>query len=120
MKIELLQKEIDDKFIRENFFRIKRFVEMLRILDGNWEFFEIDLPVAGSLIPIRHGLGFAPKDVILTSVKGDYGVYFNHEQFDSTNLYVTARGPCRIRFLAGNFTDAAYGASKTEYPFVAP
>lgn len=120
MEIDLLTKEIDDKFVRENVFRLKRFLEALEILDGFWTFFEIDLPVAGTKTKIKHNLKFIPQDILLTSVIGDQKVYFNYVDFDDQYLYVTNRGPCRIRFLAGKYRDSAYGGSTKQYPFVAP
>lgn len=120
MKIDLLNKEIDDKFVRENFFRIKGFLEALKILDGHWQFFEVNLTAAGTKVKIKHNLSFVPKDIILLSVYGDQGVYFNYMDFNDTYLHITNHGPCRVRFLAGHYRDDAYAGGYTEYPFVAP
>jgi hypothetical protein len=120
VKIDLLAKEIDDKFVRENVFRLKKFLEALQILDGFWTFFEVDLAAAGTQAKIKHNLDFVPQDIILLSTIGDQKVYFNYVDFDSTYLYVTNHGPCRIRFLAGKYKDTAYGGSTKQYSFVAP
>lgn len=103
MKLDLILKDIKDLIVRENFFRIKRQLEDQTILAGFWKFYEIDLPNAGTLIPIKHNLNFIPKDIISLSVVGNYNYYFNYNEFDSQFIYVTTSGPCIIRFLAGAY-----------------
>lgn len=120
MKLDLLNKEIEDAYIRENFVRIKRELEAQQILSGFWRFFEVDVTQTGVNIPLKHNLSFVPRDIILLSKEGDQNLYFNYENFDNTNIYVTTTGPCRVRFLAGRYEDKVYGGSKTDFAFVPP
>lgn len=120
MKLDLVTKDIEDKFTRENFFRLKRELEAQQILDGFWQFFEITFTEGGTLVPIKHGMSFVPKDIIMLSIEGDYNFYFNHAEFDKENLYATLAGPCRVRFLAGSYKNKAYGGASTEIPFIPP
>jgi hypothetical protein len=120
LKLDLLNKEINDPYVRENFVRLKRELEAQQILGGYFIFFEKDLTSVGVKVPIKHNLSFVPQDIIVLSVEGSRSIYFNYEDFDSTNLYVTLTKPCRIRFLAGNYKDRAYGGSKKDFAFVSP
>lgn len=122
MRLDLLLKEIKDDISRENFERIQELFDKLQILDGEWYFFDVDLPNAGTN-KIKHNQTFVPKDIILLNIQGDHGVYFKYQSFDGDFIHVVTRGPCRIRFLAGAFGGKAYGqaAGQTRvanYPFI--
>lgn len=119
MKLDLLLKEIPDLIVRENFFRSKRELEAQQILSGFWHFFEVEFQHSGPLQPIKHNLSFIPQDIIILSVEGNHNLFFNHENFDSTNVYITVEGPCRVRFFAGKYSDKSYGGDKKDLPFVA-
>lgn len=118
MKIDLLIKEITDPAIQENFIRLKRELEAQPILQGNWQFYEVEIDTATAKFPYKHHLSFIPKDVVLLSVIGNYNVYFNYVDFDINNIFITTAGACRIRFLVGSF-EKGLGSSK-DIPFVAP
>lgn len=120
MKLDLLNKEIEDQYTRENFVRIKRELEAQQILNGFWRFFEVEFTSVGVKLPIKHNLSFIPQDIIILSKEGDHNLYFNYEDFDSSNLYITNTMPCRVRFLAGSYKDKAYGGSKTDFTFFSP
>lgn len=106
--ISLLLKDLVDKFIRENFTRLQTYLNKQTILQGSWVFFDVDLPTAG-IHQIKHKQSFVPKDIILLNVIGDYNLYFRYMEFDSDYIVVNTAGPCRIRFLAGNFNERVYG-----------
>jgi hypothetical protein len=101
LKLDLNLKDIEDPIVRENFFRLKRFIEEQTILDG---FFT----AAVTSKPVKHNLSFIPKDIVLLSITGDYNAYFNYNDFTSSHIYITAAGPCVIRFLVGTFNKGAY------------
>ena len=103
MSLDLILKDISDKYIRENFFRLKKFLGGQVLFDGNFKFYEIVIDEVNPAFKIAHGLPFIPRDIIQLSVVGDYNYYFLYNDFDRENLYVFAAGPCRIRFLAGAF-----------------
>jgi hypothetical protein len=119
MGLELLLPQIKDQVIRENFSRIQSFMSSIKLLKGDWQFFEIDIPAAATQA-IRHGLPFVPRDIILLHITGDHRVYFKYQDFDATNIYVVASGPCVLRFFAGATSEKAYNKRTTIYPFVAP
>lgn len=120
MKLDLLNKEIEDQHVRENFVRIKRELEAQQILSGFWRFFEVDFTETGVKLPFKHNLSFVPQDIIILSREGSQNLYFNYDDFDSENIYVTSTRPCRMRFLAGRYDDKAYGRSKKDFAFVSP
>ena len=104
-ELELILREIQDKWTRENFSRILRYLQDQVILDGEWTLFEIrfDSPVTN--FKFRHGLNFVPYDVIVLQVIGDRNVEFNNDLFTINHLDITAQGPCYIRFLAGRYPE---------------
>jgi len=120
LKLDLITKEIADVNIRENFAKLKRELELQQILGGYWRFFEWEIKAAGSELPIKHNLSFTPKDIIFLAVQGDRNFWFNFEQFDEKNIYVTTSGPCVLRFLAGRYAYKAYKDITSEYPVVPP
>lgn len=120
MKLDLLTSQIEDEYIRENFTRLKRELEAQQILNGFWHFFELDITQIGVKVPIKHNLSFIPRDIIILSKEGDQSLYFNYADFDDKNLYITTPKPCRVRFLAGQYKDKAYGGSKRDFTFVSP
>lgn len=119
LKLDLLTKEIEDQYTRENFERIKRKVEAEQILQGDFRFFEIDITETGKKVAIKHNLNFIPKDIIILSKHGDHNLYFNYQDFDSQNIYITSPSPCRVRFLAGSYKDRIV-AGKKDFTFIPP
>jgi len=111
--------EIQDKYVRENFFRLTRFIQDQVILDGNWKLLEHYFPKAVTNFKKEHTLGFKPKDIIILNVTGDRNVYFHYDKFTKTHLDITAAGPCKIRFLAGSFKEDFLGSVGADLPHVA-
>ena len=120
MKLDLLTKEVEDQIARENFVRIKRELEAQQILRGQWRFFETEFTQTGVKVPVKHNLSFVPRDIIILSAEGDRNFYFNYENFDDKNLYVTISKPVRLSYLAGRYTDPGYKESKKDFAFVSP
>ena len=123
MRLELLLKELKEQPVRDNFERIRDLFFDLKILDGDWYFFDVDLPQAG-LNKIKHKLTFTPKDIIFLSALGNQSFYFKYQAFDSEHLHIYTSGPGRNRFFAGVITEGVYGAntansraSSQSYPF---
>ncbi len=103
MKLDLKLQEIEDVYSRENFFRIKKFVEDKPFLRGEWVFFEIAINSALTNFKFPHGLGFIPKDVIQTSTVGTGVLTWNYAAFDRTFLDLTTTGPVTVRAFIGRF-----------------
>lgn len=118
MQADLALQNIDDPLIRENFYRLLKYFNLQPLMNADFKFFEVDLPKAGTLVSIKHGLNFIPKDIIVLSAIGDNNYYFKYQAFDKTNLYVTNLGPVRLRFLAGNYAAPGLKNGPVEYPFV--
>lgn len=119
-RLNLILKDIDDIYVRENFKRLIDYLNDSVFFEGDFDFYEIDISQPAELLPIPHGLKFIPADIIFLNVTGDHNVFFNYENFDRDNIYVTAAGPCIIRFLAGRLSELGKGLIKNKYPFVAP
>lgn len=121
MNIDLVLKDIPDVHVRENFFRLQRFINDQVLFDGDFKLFDVSIPKKILSFKVAHGLTFIPEDVIILSTVGDYNVYFRYQNFDKDNLYLTADGPVRIRFLAGKLKEQLQGGGATApFPFVAP
>lgn len=111
MTLDLILKDIDDIYVRENFFRISKYIQNQTILDGQWKFYELEFLSPVSNFRYKHGLSFVPKDIIVLAIDGNRNIYFNYELFDSEFLSITCFGPCRIRFLIGAYRDKFRGVN---------
>ncbi len=118
MKLELILKDIQDLWTRENFFRIKKFTDASPIIGAGLQLFDITVPKKDAKFIVKHGLSFIPADVIHLFTDGDYNFAFLYSEFDRDNIYINAHGPVRIRFLAGKFQDTKSDVKSP--PFVAP
>lgn len=119
--LDLILKDIEDPVARENFFRLSQFLNQQVWFEGDFQLFDITIPREYENFKIKHGLTFIPADIIPLAVEGDYNFYFKYSSFDAEYMYVTARGPVRIRFLAGKLSNQIRNKlSATRLPFVAP
>lgn len=117
-ELELILKEIGDRYTRENFFRLLRFIQDQIILHGNWKLYEKTFEGAVTNFKMAHNQIFIPTDVIQLSVIGDHNVYFNFDKFTRVDLDITADGPVKIRFLAGSYKERL-DPTTSNLPFVA-
>lgn len=106
MKPVLAISEIADQYIRKNFERLRDFILQETPLQGFRAFsIRFEAPVIN--FKFKHGLGFAPKDLIQTSLIGQGGVQWNYSNFTATELDLTVSGavsstaPTTVRFLVG-------------------
>lgn len=120
MDLSLIFDNIKDRFIRENFFRVQKFVQAQAVLLANFTFYEVEISGANSKFALAHGLDFVPIDVIVLSIHGNHNVYFRYQEFDKTNIYLTAAGPVKVRFLAGRYSEPGYEKAPVNFPLVAP
>jgi len=118
--IELILKDIEDPYVRENFFRLSRFINAQPIFDGEFKLFDVSVSPGQRNSPIQHGLTFIPYDIILLSIEGDANFSFRYQNFDKTNIYITNEDQVRIRFLAGRFKDLAGRPNRTPFKEVRP
>lgn len=119
--IDLILKDVVDEYAKENFFRLRKFIDSQVLFEGDFKFFDLEIPRKATNFKILHGLTFTPSDIIQLSASGDLNYYFTYQKFDSQYIYVTTNGPVRIRFLAGKLKDQLRGgANVAPFPFVAP
>lgn len=100
-KLMLILKDISDVYIRDNFFRLQKFLEDQPVLNGGFTFFQVDIKQPSSNFAVAHGLKFVPTDIIFLAVDGNFNFYFKYQNFDKDNIYISAEGPCVLRFMAG-------------------
>ena len=98
MILKLLTKEIPDTHIRENFQRLNDLVREQVPLLG-FKFFEFNLKAGKQTV--RHGLGFQPKDVIVSHVSPEATTTWHHSETTTKDLAVTASAACRVRVFLG-------------------
>jgi len=103
--IELILKEIEQKYSRENFARISRYINSQTILRGQWKLYEKTFESAVTNFKMAHNFDFIPTDIIMLSTIGDRNIYFNFDEFDLTNFDITAAGAVKIRWLAGSYAE---------------
>lgn len=86
----LSTEQITDQFIQENFIRLIKYLKANTALRG-FKHLEITLTNAtiGKEISYPHGLGYVPKDVLVTSTRGPSLISFNYDKFDRDNLFFT-------------------------------
>lgn len=102
---ELILKDVQDPWIRENFKRISEY--MLRDPLGRaiWRFREIEFVSAQTNAKVHHGCGFKPLDIIQTSSIGVGTVTYNFGLFDDETLDITSTGACTVRLFIGAYRD---------------
>ena len=119
--IDLILKDIADPYVRENFFRLRKFIDSQVIFDGDFKLFDISIPKGETKLGILHGLTFIPADIVTLAFEGDGNFYFHYQDFDRDNIYITTQGAVRVRFLAGKLKDPVRAInSSNPYAFVAP
>jgi len=119
--LDLILKDIQDVYSRENFFRIRRFLGEQVIFDGDFKFFDITITQKDTAYKLLHGLTFTPSDIILLSASGNLNYYFKYQFFTKDSIIISANGPVRIRFLAGKLKDQIRNQSDgAPFDFVAP
>ncbi len=119
--LELILKDISDNYVRENFFRIAKYFKKLVFANETFRVFNVDIREASPKLSLKHGLSFIPEDVVVTRIEGDFNFYFRFQEFDRENLYITAAGPVKLKFLAGSFdNELRRNAVGATYPLVPP
>lgn len=118
--IDLILKDITDRYIRENFVRLGKFLNGQSFLGGDFTFVEVEIIQADANFRYKHGLPFIPTDVVLTAIEGDHRVYFKYQNFDRDFVYISATGPCRLRFFLGRVPSKANRVISEKFTLVPP
>jgi hypothetical protein len=93
---------IQDPVVRDALYAILEQFRNEPTLNFGFKFFTIVFASGVTNYRFRHGLGFRPKDAIITDVSNDEDAYFDMDLSDGTHLDITASGACTIRFVVGN------------------
>ncbi len=99
--------EIEDRFVRENFKKLKDYAAGQYLLKS-LKFFEISIVGNKTNLKFPHNLGFKPKDIVQTSVIGAGTWTWNYSLFDKNNLDITTSGTSgtiTVRALIGNLEE---------------
>lgn len=99
--MDLYTKQIDDKYIRDNFERIEETLNNLVFNQGDFEFFEFRVEGEQDAYKLYHNLGFNPNDVIVTKAIGS-AYQFNYNGFNDQYLTVETSGDLYLRCIIGN------------------
>ena len=107
MKKKLYISQIDDIYVQQNFKAIGEIFSTIPFIKGTWQFCVFTVKTTGSNIKIPHGLGFQPKDILVTSTIGGT-VTYNYSLFDRTYLDVDATvvtSPITVRAFVGTYSE---------------
>lgn len=94
-------KDILDAVVRRNFQNLKEyFVNQGQLLD--FQFLTVTFGGAEANRKISHSLGIVPKDIIVSMITGSGSCTFQLGKFTANEIYLSASGPCTVRFFLGN------------------
>jgi hypothetical protein len=112
-KLNLFYDQIEEGQTKENFASLIRYFRESKALSLlQFRHIELSFPANVTNSKVPHGLGFVPKDVIQTSLKGSGALSWNYGEFDATNLDITVTGatetdPVIVRAFIGTHTEDA-------------
>lgn len=95
-------KEIEELYTRNNFKALVDYFAAQNQLLG-FSHMEYEATEAKANVKIAHGLGYIPKDIIMTKVVGAGTITFNYSLFDTTYLDVTFSAAARFRAFVGTY-----------------
>lgn len=101
----------EDPRASKNFEALRRFFEQEGQLQG-FAHMEFTLQPGDSHVKIKHGLGYVPKDVILTRLLATSGAQLtlHHAEFDTDNLVASysssATTEARVRLFVGTYRNS--------------
>jgi len=106
--IKLFTREVEERFSRENFFRLDNYLREEPFRKGNFKFFEFVIPAAVTAKSFAHNLTFQPLDVIPLSIRNSDGttVTWHYDDFTRENVVITTNGACTIRAYIGRYTES--------------
>jgi len=101
---DIILKDIEDEYVRENFARLDAFLQKFPLFRANFKFFEIEIPRAVTNWRVNHGLGFVPTDILVTQVSSGE-VTWNWSLFTRDYLDITTTAACTIRAFIGAYRE---------------
>lgn len=103
--MDLITKQIDNEYIRQNFEKIEELWNNLVFTLGDFEFFEFRVPGAQEEYKLYHNLGFNPNDIIVTKAIGS-SFEFVYTGFNDDYITVKTTGDLYLRAIIGNLRGA--------------
>jgi hypothetical protein len=103
--IELILKDIDNEYVRENFSRILEYFKKDALRIAGFKFFEITFSEGKTDYKYPHRLGYIPKDIIVTNTSDNEAVVFKYDDFTREHFYMDVSGACTVRFFAGTYRE---------------
>lgn len=107
---KLFKTGVTDPLVQENFTKLDEYLQNEPFRKGQFKFMELDLtlatPAGGypATLDIPHGLGFIPKDIVVTAVvPGTATVVWNWNDFTRTYLNATISAAVVIRAYVGRY-----------------
>ena len=104
----IILKEIEDTYIRENFRNMNDFLQKDAILNTQMQHINQSFTKNDTFL-ISHTLKSIPKDVIQTSLTGTGSLVYNYSAFTSDKISITTSStdssdPLVVRFFVGTYT----------------
>lgn len=101
MSLELYTKQIDDKYLRQNFEKISNAFNDLVFTLGDFKFYEFTIKGAQTDFRLYHKLGFNPNDIMVTKAIGS-SYQWDYSGFNDEYLTVQTTGDLYLRVFIGN------------------
>ena len=92
---------IEDEETRKNFQRLSSLVQSNPFLNSEFRHFEVTLNQADSAYRLYHGLGFVPKDIVLTNVSDGATVTVTYASVTRDYVQFNVSAACTFRCLIG-------------------
>lgn len=99
--MELLTKQIENEYIRQNFERIESLWNDLVFAQGDFRFYEFRIDGAQEAFKLYHHLGFNPNDIFITKAIGS-NFEWNYEGFTDEYVTIKTTGDLYLRAIIGN------------------
>lgn len=103
---QLLLSQVTDGASQENFSRLQAFLRDFPLFKGSFQFRELTFisPSYPASVVVPHRLGFLPKDVLVTSVRGGTLTWM-YEDFTQSNIVATVSAATTVRAFFGTYAE---------------
>jgi hypothetical protein len=95
--------EIEDEKIRAIVRNIISDVNAEPFISSQFKFIEMNILKAETNYKVRHGLGFLPKDVIVTYKSGSGTYDIKYDLFTADHIVLSTTGPVSLRMFVGRY-----------------
>ncbi len=95
--------EITDEKLRKILEDIISGVNSEPFISSQFKFIEINILKAETNYKVRHGLGFLPKDAIVTYKSGSGTYDVKYDLFTADHIVLSTTGPVSLRMFVGRY-----------------